>query len=632
MIALELVLYGVRHFLDIKKLTFRPGFNLIHGGNGTGKTTIVDTFFAMLAWEKDGQTLQKLAPPERQDLCQAALIFQSQDGGLYRLVRDFVKDIGSLSKLDQDKKFNLLSKDEDQITGFMHSEIRGFSPGQLREDLLLSRSGMPSSRPASQASRLTSQVAGSMSQTGTQHKTSDRAPSQFKMKRLEEIQASLALADQVAKLEEKLDEVQSRLLELRRQRERYADHARELKQLLQEQSAYEGFQDLPKNVSSLLDEYQMSEKTHAQEVRELEEQKMYIEDELSLIPATPILLGKLFLIGIGVMVLSILVAFILHLEGIWQMLYFLGLLTGAGLVAVSVFLDVRRLAQRKSTEGKLEEILHAQEALETRFKKQNTAVFDLLKKASCQNVDQLKDKIRSFKELLRSTQDLKEEQSRLLGNKNLPDLEREQQALSTTAKELESKIKGIQGAPSDIYSLQEEMRMIQREIEEQQTLKLKGTGKTEQIVDQTASEKGSPSAHWFPQSKQFEAVPKKQLETHATEWLQRLTQGRYDRLESDSGSNFTVIGRNGSSVPFERLSSGVQDQVYLSILWAGWQLTNSGVPALPLVLDDPLVGLDESSRQVAVETLKELGQSRQIILLTTVSHPNNDNLHFIELD
>jgi ABC-type multidrug transport system ATPase subunit len=67
-------------------------------------------------------------------------------------------------------------------------------------------------------------------------------------------------------------------------------------------------------------------------------------------------------------------------------------------------------------------------------------------------------------------------------------------------------------------------------------------------------------------------------------------------------------------------------------LCAGWQLTNSGIPALPLLLDDPLAGLDESAKQVAVETLKDLGQHRQIILLTTASHPNKDNLHFIELD
>ena len=127
MIALELVLYGVRHFLDIKKLTFRPALNLVHGGNGTGKTTIADTFFEMLALDKDGPTAQSLAPTGGKDLSQAALIFESQDGGIYRLVRDFLKGNGSLAKLDQDKKFNLLSKDKEQIGGFIHSEIQKLS-------------------------------------------------------------------------------------------------------------------------------------------------------------------------------------------------------------------------------------------------------------------------------------------------------------------------------------------------------------------------------------------------------------------------------------------------------------------------------------------------------------------------
>ncbi|HXC61064.1 MAG TPA: AAA family ATPase, partial [Nitrospiria bacterium] len=618
MIALELVLYGVRHFLDMKKLTFGPGFNLVHGRNGAGKTTIADTFFEILSWEKDRPTLQSLAPLERKDLCQAALIFQSQDGGIYRLVRDFLKDIGSLSKLDQNNKFNLLSKDEDQITGFIHSEIQKLSPGQLRDELLLSRAGMPSS------SHFTSHAAGPASQTGNQSKTSDLASSPLKAKRLEEIRASLVLADQIAKFEEQLDKVQNRLLELRRQHERYENDTQELKQLLQEQAAYEGFQDLPKNVSSLLDEYKITEKTHTQEVRELDEQRISIEDQLTVIPATPIFLSKLFLAGIGVMVLSLLLALFLQLGGVWQTLYFLGLLTGAVLVVVSVFLDVRRLTHRKSIEGKLGEISHAQEISESRFKKQNTAVFDLLKKASCQNVDQLKDKIRSYLELARSIQNLKEEQSRLLGNKSLPDLEREQQALTVSAKELESKIKGVQGTTPDIYSLQEEMRTIQREIQEQKTLKPKEAVKAEQVPDQTVTEERSSSVTSFRRPKQFETVPKKLFETHATEWLRRLTQGRYDRLEYDPQSNLTLIDRKGSPALFDQLSSGVQDQVYLSILWAGWQLTSSGAPALPLVLDDPLVGLDEASRQVAIETLKELGQHRQIILLTTASHPNKD--------
>jgi DNA repair exonuclease SbcCD ATPase subunit len=626
MIVLELVLYGVRNFSDIKKLSLRPGLNLVLGGNGTGKTTIADTLFAMMTWEKDRATIESLAPLNQKDLCQAALIFQSQDGGTYRLVRDLAKDLGSLSKLDQNKKFNLISKDEDQIIGFVHSEIRSLSPGQIRSELLLTRAQMPSSSP------LMPHAARRTSPTGNPHQTSDRTSLQFKTKRLEEIQAGLALADQIVKFEEQLDEIQSRLLELRRQRERYESRSQELKQLLEEQAAYAGFEDLPKNVSSLIDEYEMTEKAHNEELRELNEQKIEIEDQLSLIPSASIFLSPLFLTGIGVMVLSLLIAVIISLGGIWQTLYFLGLLIGAGLVTSSVVLDVRRLTQRKSVQNRLEDTSEAQEVTEARFKKQNAAVFNLLKKASCQNADEFKDRVRNYMELLRSIENIKEEQRRLLGGKNLQDLDREQQSLSVAAKEIESKIKGVQGAPSDIYTLQEEMRMIQREMEEQQTLKPKAVAGTGEVADQTALQKKGSSVQWLPQSKQFEALPKKQIETHATSWFRRLTQGRYDRLEYDPHSDLTVIGSNGSSVPFERLSSGVQDQVYLSILWACWQLTSTGIPALPLVLDDPLLGLDESNRRAAVETLKELGQNRQIILLTTAGYPDKDDLNLIELE
>ena len=176
------------------------------------------------------------------------------------------------------------------------------------------------------------------------------------------------------------------------------------------------------------------------------------------------------------------------------------------------------------------------------------------------------------------------------------------------------------------------MRMIQREIAEQQTSKPKETDKPEQVPDQIKVEKENSSVTWLPRSNLFESVPKKQLESHATEWLRRLTQGRYDRLEYDGRSILAAIDRNGSSVTFDRLSSGVQDMVYLSILWAGWQLTSSGISALPVVLDDPLGGLDAPGRQAVIETLKELGQHRQIILLTTASHSSKDNLQYIELD
>jgi len=204
--------------------------------------------------------------------------------------------------------------------------------------------------------------------------------------------------------------------------------------------------------------------------------------------------------------------------------------------------------------------------------------------------------------------------------------------LSVAAKEIESKIRGAQGSSVDIYTLQEEMRTIQREMEEQQSLNPQAVAGTGEVAHQTALHEKGSSIQRLLQSKPFESLPKKQIDIRATAWLQRLTRGRYDRLEYDSFSNLNLIDRNGLSVPFERLSSGVKDQVYLSLLWASWQLTSIGIPSLPLVLDDPFLKLDEFNRKVAVEALKELGQNRQIILLTTASHPDKDNLNFIELE
>ena len=78
--------------------------------------------------------------------------------------------------------------------------------------------------------------------SGNALKTSDRTSSQSKSKRLEEIQASLASADQVIKFEEQLDTVQSRLSDLGDNNQPYEDHSQELKQLLQQQADYQGFQ------------------------------------------------------------------------------------------------------------------------------------------------------------------------------------------------------------------------------------------------------------------------------------------------------------------------------------------------------------------------------------------------------
>ena len=93
-------------------------------------------------------------------------------------------------------------------------------------------------------------------------------------------------------------------------------------------------------------------------------------------------------------------------------------------------------------------LTHEQEMLETKFKKQNAVIFDLLKKTSCQNTEQLKDKTRSYAEMARASQNLREDQSRLLGDKSLGRLAARATSLNRLSQRVGVKDKG---RPRDVY-------------------------------------------------------------------------------------------------------------------------------------------------------------------------------------
>ena len=79
----------------------------------------------------------------------------------------------------------------------------------------------------------------------------------------------------------------------------------------------------------------------------------------------------------------------------------------------------------------------------------------------------------------------------------------------------------------------------------------------------------------------------------ASGYLQRLTQGRYQRVWTPLGENtLRVDDAEGRSLPVEILSRGTREQLFLSLrmaLAAGYARRGA---ALPLVLDDVLVNFD----------------------------------------
>ncbi|NNF13968.1 MAG: AAA family ATPase [Gemmatimonadetes bacterium] len=110
----------------------------------------------------------------------------------------------------------------------------------------------------------------------------------------------------------------------------------------------------------------------------------------------------------------------------------------------------------------------------------------------------------------------------------------------------------------------------------------------------------------------------------ASGYLERLTDGRYDRLmvqEEGDGDLFQLMGPQlPAPVPLARpISTGTLEQAYLALRLAIVDHLDQGEERLPLFLDEAFVNWDASRREKGLEVVAELARTRQVFAFTC--HP-----------
>lgn len=97
----------------------------------------------------------------------------------------------------------------------------------------------------------------------------------------------------------------------------------------------------------------------------------------------------------------------------------------------------------------------------------------------------------------------------------------------------------------------------------------------------------------------------------------RLTGGRYKRLLLDKDMN-PGAEQLGESVTRDilALSGGTVDQIYLALRLAICDIVLPPENLCPIILDDALINFDETRTERALDLLKEIAESRQILLFT----------------
>ncbi len=106
------------------------------------------------------------------------------------------------------------------------------------------------------------------------------------------------------------------------------------------------------------------------------------------------------------------------------------------------------------------------------------------------------------------------------------------------------------------------------------------------------------------------------LSEKAAEYFAFLTGGRYDEVTIAKDLS-AKVRKSGDSVGHETdfLSEGATDQLYLALRLAVCELALEGSDC-PMVLDDALVNFDELRMARAMELIRKIAESRQILLFT----------------
>ena len=107
------------------------------------------------------------------------------------------------------------------------------------------------------------------------------------------------------------------------------------------------------------------------------------------------------------------------------------------------------------------------------------------------------------------------------------------------------------------------------------------------------------------------------IESRAGQLFARLTGGRYDGLSVASGPEMLSVAplRSGESLPARILSSGTMDQLYLALRLALTEALQGPEP-FPLILDDPFFTFDRPRLGHALDLLRDLARTGQVILVT----------------
>ncbi|OEU77511.1 MAG: hypothetical protein BA869_12365 [Desulfuromonadales bacterium C00003107] len=207
----------------------------------------------------------------------------------------------------------------------------------------------------------------------------------------------------------------------------------------------------------------------------------------------------------------------------------------------------------------------------------------------------------------RMEQDKPLRQEELLSAEELPQAEEQLQQLRETIRQNEQQLLDLTRREA---ALQGELSNLQQIEEEGEQLKEREAALLQQ--------RDALAVAYQLLSEAVDEFRRTYLERFAAEigrYLGLLTAGRYQKVRLADDFSLSLPGRGKDWRPVESYSRGTNDAVYFAVRLALTRQLANGMP-LPLLLDDPLVNLDQQRLAEALNVLERLSREHQIILFS----------------
>jgi uncharacterized protein YhaN len=565
----------------VTKLALKPGLNLIHGPTGAGKTTLFKCLQVLLFGTPADEV--GLAAKDAAGPAQAAVTVKLRNGDIFRVITDFSKAAFQILKWEPaSRAFTAVASDPSALSTLWEPECGGLALSDVQRAVLWA----PGSTVAAGGDGLPAFVPGEAPPPAAPLTPQERAA---KVARLAELQTSLVRAERLSKTADERSDAIAREAQTRNRIAALDALQARREEAVARKDEMTPFLQGPKDLDSLIDGYIKALPALEEERTTLNEDVASLALQIEEAGATSLLKAPLFLAGAGITAVSFIVAVVISLEGSLRYLYLAGLALGLTLVVAALLLDARRLARKRMLEAQHSDLQKKASRLDDRLKKTYAAPIALIAQTGSGDAETFKAKRRAARDWAAEQERFELEEAQILGGKGRVELEADWKAAKIRAEELSREA----GEDVDVESLRDAIRLLTRELD---------------AAPATAAT-SPPATNGAP------PAPTGDYAADAARCLAKLSDARLESVSEQDG--VLRVTRRGAPGPVavDSLSSGEALQAKLAVTLGRWAARRNGL-GFPLILDDPLAGLDPSSRKALLDTLAGLAGDRQIIVLT----------------